>query len=146
MRRFLSAAVLAAALGCAGTGAQPVDEQSDDQQVNSLTSLPTEVTLRYGEERRVGEVLRLGFEEVLGDSRCPIDVICVWAGNVEVRIGISLGMGPTFPLELSSLLEPRSVDWKGIRVTLLEVTPQPKSEQTIPPEAYTIRLLVEKVR
>jgi hypothetical protein len=140
MNRVVSAVALVVVLGCGGNGIDAVDEPS-----NSLISLPTEITLQYGEERRVDGVLRLSFTQVLEDSRCAVDVICVWAGNAKIRIGISMGMGPTFPLELNSMLEPRTVDWNGVRVTLLEVTPEPRSTETIPPEAYAVRLRLEAV-
>ncbi|MFH1764671.1 MAG: hypothetical protein ABIF09_10810 [Gemmatimonadota bacterium] len=46
--------------------------------------------------RLEGSVLRFSFGEVLEDSRCPVDVTCVWAGNAKVVIGIAAGMGPSF--------------------------------------------------
>lgn len=140
MKRLVSATTLVLVLGCGANAVGPVDEQP-----TFLTSLPTELTLQYGEERRVGGVLRLSFVEVLEDSRCPVDVTCVWAGNAKVLIGIGMGMGPTHPLELNSTLEPRAVDWNDVRVTLLKVTPEPRSTDTIPLEAYAVRLRLEAV-
>lgn len=135
---LVSVGMVVAALGCAGTGVAALDQPS-----SSLTSLPTEITLRYGEERLIDDLLRVSFLEVLEDSRCPVDVTCVWAGNARARIGISMGMGPTFPLELNSTLEPTTVDWSGVRVTLLGVMPEPRSTEKIPPEAYSVRLRLE---
>ncbi len=135
---LMSAVMVVAALGCAGTGVAALDQPS-----SSLTSLPTEITLRYGEERLIDDLLRVSFNQVLEDSRCPGDVTCVWAGNARVQIGISMGMGPTFPLELNSNLEPSTVDWNGVRVTLLGVMPEPRSTEKIPPEAYSVRLRLE---
>ena len=55
--------------------------------------------LAFGETVAVpGTVLRLTLSDVPSDSRCPIDVECVWEGNALTVIGISAGMGPTFPL------------------------------------------------
>lgn len=136
--RLVSAVMVVAASGCAGTGVAALDQPS-----SSLTSLPTEITLQYGEERLIDDVLRVSFSQVLEDSRCPVDVTCIWAGNARVRIGISMGMGPTFPLELNSSLEPTTVDWNGVRVTLLGVMPEPRSTEKIPPEAYSVRLRLE---
>lgn len=49
--------------------------------------LDTLVTLDLGEERTVGGI-DLAFVNVEEDSRCPVDVTCVWAGQaiVEVRV------------------------------------------------------------
>lgn len=131
---------MAALAACAGNGVESIDERSD-----SLAALPTEVTLQYGQDRRVDGMLRLSFSDVLEDSRCPVDVTCVWAGNAKVQVGIGLGTGPTHPLELNSTLEPRAVDWNAVRVTLLAVTPEPVSTESSPLEAYAVRLRLEAV-
>ncbi len=136
--RALAAATLLAALGCAGNVVDAVDQPS-----GSLNSLPTEITLRYGEERTIDGVLHVSFNEVLEDSRCPVDVTCVWAGNARVQIGMAMGTGPTVPLELNTTLEPRAVDWNGVRVTLRSVMPEPRSTEQIPLEAYVVRLQLE---
>lgn len=31
----------------------------------------------------------VNFLEVVEDSRCPLDVVCIWAGRAIVRIGVS---------------------------------------------------------
>ena len=53
--------------------------------------VPGAVTARLGEEVRIGD-LRVRPVEVLEDSRCPIDVTCVWAGRIRVRVALS-GVG-----------------------------------------------------
>ena len=95
--------------------------------------------------RLEGSVIRLNFGRVLEDSRCPIDVTCVWAGNAKVEIGIGAGMGPTHPLLLNTDNGPRAVTWSGIRVTLLELTPSPHSENPIRLEDYSVKLRLEPV-
>ncbi len=90
-------------------------------------------------------MIRLGFGEVLEDSRCPVDVTCVWEGNGKVVIGIAAGMGPTHALILNTSLDPRAVVWNGIRVTLLELTPAPHAGTDIPPEDYAVRLRLEPI-
>lgn len=110
----------------------------------ALLTTASEVVLGYGEARTIaGSVVRLSFGDVLEDSRCPMDVTCVWEGNARVVIGIAAGMGPTFGLELNTALEPRSADWNGVRVTLLEVTPAPVSTEPIPLQDYAVRIGVE---
>jgi len=112
----------------------------------ALLSVPREVVLKYGEEIRLkGYVLRFSFSEVLEDSRCPVNVTCIWEGNGKVVIGIAAGMGPTHALILNTGLEPRSVVWNGIQVTLLELNPTPQAGPGIPSEDYTVRLKLEPV-
>lgn len=107
--------------------------------------LPTELELEFGEEKMLDGVLAVGFFDVPGDSRCPVDVTCIWEGNAAVVIGVRAGMGPTVPLTLNTAVEPRAADAYGLRVTLLEVTPQPYVGQPIPLPGYAVRIRVEDV-
>ncbi len=129
------------AVGLAGCGSSTPSDQIPD---SALLPAFREILLKYGDDIRLdGSVLRLSFGEVLEDSRCPVDVTCVWAGNAKVVIGIAAGMGPTHALTLNTNLEPRFVVWSGIRVTLLELTPAPHSDTRIPQEDYAVRLSLE---
>lgn len=104
--------------------------------------LPREVVLRLGQEVTVeGTVLHLAFTRLVDDSRCPANVVCVWAGNAAVKVGIALAMSPAHPLILNTGVEPRSVKQNGFRVTLLEVTPYPGTGAD--DEPFAIRLGVE---
>ena len=104
-----------------------------------------EVTLRMGQTTTV-ENIPIRFIGVLGDSRCPSDVTCVWAGNAQVQLGIGPRTGTQGPTE-QVLLNTSEADkggaaW-GLRLTLVDLTPAPRSTQPIPPENYVIRLKVE---
>lgn len=107
----------------------------------------TDMTLRAGEELAVGgSVVKIVFARVLEDSRCPVDVVCVWEGNAVVELGIRMGMGPTFPLQVNSALQPQAAEWNGVRVTLLELHPAPRAGVPIRPEDYSVKIRVESVR
>ncbi len=120
---------------------------STDPDVNmdgAIVTTPIEFTLRYGDERQVeGTVLRVGFAAVLDDSRCPQDVTCVWQGNAEVVLGLTIGMGPTVALHLNTGLEPGAAEWSGMLVTLVELTPVPLAGVSIPKTDYQVKLRVE---
>lgn len=61
--------------------------------------------------------------EVTADSRCPLDVQCVWAGTVKVQTKIESGMGEsTMVFELN-----QSITTETETITLKEVTPAPKA-------------------
>ncbi len=133
---------LAALLAACGTS---TDLEIDDRD-EAILNAPQEVTLQFGAEVTVGgSVLMVSFARVVEDSRCPVDVTCVWAGNATVGVGIRMGMGPTFPLQLNTTLEPRWVDWNDARVTLLELLPEPRAEDPLRPEEYTLKLRLEHV-
>jgi hypothetical protein len=101
----------------------------------------TTFALAVGQEARLG-ILRLAFTGVTEDSRCPSDVVCVWAGNAAVEIGVSFGMGPTIRYVLNTTVDPKSVDVGGYRITLVALQPYPVSTGPIPPASYlaTFRL------
>lgn len=139
MKLIQAFAMIAAATGCAEN-----IMETGNRAAESVTMTETEIVLRYGEEKQLpGTVLRVNFGYVLEDSRCPRDVTCVWAGNARVLVGIAAGSGPTHALELNTTLDPRSQDRLGVRVTLLEVTPEPTSGRSIPSSEYRVRLRIE---
>ncbi len=132
------------AVGSVGCGSSTGPEVND--RLEGILDAPQELTLAYGEEKSVGgSVLMVSFARVVEDSRCPEDVVCVWEGNALVELGIRMGMGPTFPLQLNTALEPRLTDWNGVRVTLLEVLPQPRADDPPRPEGYTVRIRLERI-
>lgn len=140
MKKTICMVAMVALSGCGSTTGPEVDLEG------AFVTTPIEVTLQYGEDRVVaGTVLRMSFAAVLGDSRCPSDVVCVWEGNAEVEIGIGAGMGPTSALQLNTALAPRSVEWNEVLVTLLEVTPYPVSDVPIADAAYSVKLRLEPV-
>lgn len=104
---------------------------------------PDTVTLRIGQEVRVGS-LDLAFADVPSDSRCPSDVVCVWAGNAvaEVAVGPAFGQGPTYQLLLNTTEGPHSGEAWGLRVTLVELAPEPISTHPTRRGDYVARLEV----
>ena len=104
-----------------------------------------------------GDTVRLGangplltFVEVRDDSRCPVDVMCVWAG--EARADFSLS-GPAsharFTLKISGLVSTPYEENEGVsvgshRFTLLELRPYPV-ESADPPERYSALIRAEWV-
>jgi hypothetical protein len=143
MRGLIGSGLILIGLAGSVTGCgNPTD--TADNMYPALLEQSGEVTLAYGDEVAVaGSVVRVAFGQVLSDSRCPIDVVCVWEGNAEVEIGIRVGMGPTVPLRLNTSREPRFVDWQGIRITLLQLMPAAHSGTVLHPEDYSVHLRLE---
>ncbi len=74
--------------------------------------------------------------EVLEDSRCPIDVQCVWAGRVRLRVTVHLGSGDTERELISGI----PVDVADGKLELVEVRPAPNSGAVILPPEYRFGL------
>jgi len=114
-------------------------------------------TARVGREFniKVGRVetldgggLRVRLARVASDSRCPVDVNCVWAGNAEVVFEVGArGWRGRQTLRLNTNASPeRPGEGRYGRYTLklVGLTPQPRSKRKIPAGRYTATLLVSK--
>jgi uncharacterized lipoprotein NlpE involved in copper resistance len=79
-RIWLMTTVIALALmGCQNAK----EARADDVEFN----LNEAFALAGGQDATIaGETLRIRFDEVLEDSRCPVRVTCVWSG--QARIGV----------------------------------------------------------
>ena len=101
--------------------------------------LDREFTLKPGTGGQIeGTDLRVVFQGVVSDSRCPADATCVQAGDavVELRVGTAL-------VQLRSSSAPEQV--VGIyRVRLTRVEPYPATSQPIAPGDYRATLIVTR--
>ena len=137
-RQFLFLA-FAVGLGACQNNRPPAPTQ---QQGQTSTG---EITLKVGDYTFV-ENVAIHFSGVLEDSRCPADVQCVWAGNAQAALGVGPPRGTQGPTErvlLNTMEEKRSGEAWGLRLTLVDLSPAPRSTQPIPPESYVIRVKVE---
>ena len=105
--------------------------------------LPATVVLRVGESHTFGPSV-VQFSEVKGDSRCPVDVVCVWAGNAEVAlvVGPAVGEGPSQLIAINTLLEPLVGSARGLRFRLIALAPEPRTTDT--QRAYVATIRVER--
>jgi hypothetical protein len=103
------------------------------------------VTLRAGQAVRIdSEEIQIGFQAITQDSRCPIDAVCIQAGEARGLFGIgpTRSQRPAVSFELSTL-HPRTVEIDGYRITLESVAPSPTGVP-IPPGDYVAELLIER--
>ncbi len=107
-------------------------------------------SLRTGQQVTVkGERLRIKFEAVEEDSRCPANVTCVWAGNGAVRLEFSISHRDRKSLTLNTAKSTTLVgerQYHGYKVRLLGLNPYPQSDQKIGASDYVVTLLVSKER
>lgn len=137
MKREAKAVALALLVAACGLSTGPGTAGEDGPQT---------VELAVGEEASVpGTVVRVAFLGVEEDSRCPVDVTCVWEGDAAVRLGLTAGSGPTHLHVLHTALEPEAVDFNGLRVTLVEVAPEPREGEPVPVDDYVVTLRLEPI-
>jgi hypothetical protein len=103
-------------------------------------------TFRPGQGLAVG-ALTLAFAGVENDSRCPVDVVCVWAGDATVQFTIGFTnrdiMAPVRLLELHTGSGPRSASGYGYLVILTRLDPEPRAGMTIKPGDYRATVEVQ---
>jgi hypothetical protein len=137
---------VAFALGCGGPSAVGSPDRSPDVSA----ALAQDFQLRPGETVELqGRGVRLTFVKVLEDSRCPIDAVCVWAGNATIQLHVR-GHGED-DLELNTLgdtpTRPSSADFEGYRIRLVSlVNPNRASAERAPESSdYLATFRVETV-
>jgi hypothetical protein len=65
----------------------------------------------------------LKFVRVVSDSRCPVNVTCVWAGDAALELRVFKGK-QTENLTLHTGLEPRGATVMGLKLTLQNLQPE----------------------
>jgi hypothetical protein len=86
--------------------------------------------------------LVLTFRSHGADSRCPATVVCVWMGDVAVRIGARVGSS-TADTELHTGMEPQALTIDRYIVTVVGMLPYPG---TTPSDATPTALLLVRAR
>jgi hypothetical protein len=101
--------------------------------------------ISVGQEVQVqGTSISVRFNGVSEDSRCAVDVQCVWAGNAVVRIRLSSAGRPTVEASLNTTLDPKSTTFEGHSVILRGLKPEPRSGTNIPSTSYVASLEVAR--
>ena len=128
MKRRLS--ILGAATLVAACGSSP-----------DIPSLPATVILAIGESARA-ESVRVTFVKVTSDSRCPINAVCVSAGEATAVFNVTVRGIETTP-ELG-VVNPakRTTEVGGIVVEFDDLQPIPFAGQPTDPKDYRARVKI----
>jgi hypothetical protein len=92
-----------------------------------------------------GAELAMTFTEVVNDSRCPKDVICVRAGEAIVHFMVESAGGEETALEFE--VPPGGGDeesFEDLDIIIVELNPQTESGKKIEPSAYVAMVKVER--
>lgn len=119
-------------LGCAGHPIQP-----------SQLPLGQPFELRPGASAILQDGLKVTFDEVSADSRCPMGVLCVWAGDAIVRVRLAPPVGSHVERELHTQLDGSETSYLAYAIKLVALAPYPRSDRRIPPNDYAATLIVE---
>ena len=86
---------------------------------------------------------RITFRQVREDSRCPIDGVCIWAGDAKIELVIS--RGGTDDTKVISLTAPNNETTSGdLRIRFVGLAPVPKSGDASAQRPYVAQLVVNR--
>jgi hypothetical protein len=132
--------------GCAGDSRGKIQTQ---KRKPIQAGLDTPFNLRFGQTASIEEEeIVIRFADVTEDSRCPVNVTCVWEGQVTTALNISIARKEPTVCSLTGRAgheELASADIDGYSIKLLKVEP-PKTKDKIDLAEYIITLIVSKTQ
>jgi len=142
MRHLTTALLIATVAACSSTTSTDVTASPQTSQTVTQRELGKAFSMKIGESVALND-LRLTFRSVDGDSRCPIDVVCVWAGDAEIALKIEQGSKAAVAA-LHTTLEPKKTEWNGYTVSLVSLAPSPKASVPVDPANYRAEIVVTR--
>jgi hypothetical protein len=131
---LIACGLLLAGTGCAGV------------QTAAVVEPGASFTLAPGETAAVrGTDARLTFKRVTEDSRCPVDVTCVWAGDAKIEITISRN-GAADDTRILSITPPQYETTVGnLRIRFVSLAPVPRQADANVPRKYRAEFVVDQL-
>ena len=99
--------------------------------------------LKAGETALLSDGARIQFTAVSGDSRCPMDAQCVWAGDATVAISVSRSGKPAAACELHTQQSGSQISCGDYVIRLTALAPYPRSGKTIAAQDYVATLIAQ---
>lgn len=136
MRNRLATLAVAAIVTLGPAGCTPVTN-------GTITATPsTDFDLAMGASAIIeGSPLRIHFDSVPEDSRCPINVVCVWEGNATVRLSLD-SAAKTQTIDLRTSGGAPTVQAFGHTIALRALRPVPTTSAQPRRDPYVATLRV----
>lgn len=102
------------------------------------------IYLRYGAcIGDCGNRNTLCFDSVITDSRCPENLVCVWAGEAIVRFRLEkYGKEPRF-IDLHIGTKDTIID--GLKFSFIDLLPYPNTDRPTSPEDYRAKIILKHI-
>ena len=89
-----------------------------------------------------GQDVRITFSRVTEDSRCPVDVTCVWAGDAKIELTI-VRDGSSPEKRILSITPPiNEVSVGDLRIRFVGLAPAPRQSEPSSSRVYVAQLTV----
>ena len=108
-------------------------------------TLSDSLTIQYQDTLyNANENIWITLDSLVQDSRCPINVTCVWAGNAKMALSFGKDNNKS-SFELNSNRQFRNdTTLYGYNIQLIDVKPYPHTDSTYVQKDYSTRLLIKK--
>ena len=111
----------------------------------TMAQKPEQLTLRHGQQKKAGSTgLTVKFMSVVEDSRCPVGVNCIWAGNAKIEVNVADARGSK-KFVINTTTGPQRDQYGGWAIRLVSLSPQPPQTGKISPARYTATFSVERL-
>lgn len=110
--------------------------------VPALSRTEDTLTIALGAQATTSDGgLRLRYVQLVNESRCPANVVCVWEGDAAVKLS---GVVKRAAIEatIHTGLEPRSMQVSGYQLSLLDVRPYPGAKDSTQAKRVVVRVVL----
>jgi len=112
---------------------------------NVPAGLNTPFTLSVGQTGLLNaEHLSVTFLGVPSDTRCPVDIVCMQAGDATLSIRAEKGGKPGVNLAIALSDDPQTAMFEGYAIDARRLLPDQMTGRTIPAGEYTVTLVVNR--
>ena len=117
---------------------------NDSSPTGPTVRLDEQFTLAPGEAAVLKDTsLRVVFERVSGDSRCPVDAVCIQGGDAIVHVRAVDTTSAEYELHTGDQKRAAATH-AGFRIELAKLEPYPFSSRTIAPSEYRATLSIRR--
>lgn len=102
----------------------------------------TPFQLKTGASATLPESAKLRFDTVRSDSRCPIDAICITAGDATIAVTLMRSSGNE-AREVHTIPAQSHFTYANYIIKLTELQPYPRSDRQAKPEDYVATFVVQ---
>ncbi len=144
---YLRLKIVTLAILCISFLSGCISQEPDDsnQLVKANLDAPFQLQLNQAAILE-SEKLKIRFSSVTEDSRCPSDVVCIWAGRATIVVNIFQNEQNLGIFSLSTEGDDVAVAiFDKYSITLVEVEPYPSTNQTIALSEYIVTIIISKV-
>lgn len=89
-----------------------------------------------------GSPARITFRQVREDSRCPRNVVCIWAGDARIEVTVSREGSPSETALLTLSSPGNEAQAGGLLVRFVSLAPYPATPNPSAPRQYVAELLI----